>query len=182
MQRLRSDVWILEGRYLLLTLLIGVLDTHGETMPRLRLTIGCSLGSLEFDVCLSLCSLSDPVVVIHRCRLGVRAMNRICSTIQIYFWLLGSLHFYLRMSDWSGGSNSNSGMQNTCTQRDCRGSEPVFATWILNHQCLLFARLSDLFEGVLMRYAEVGSNCNMCGHSREDSWGWGWTTAMSALP
>ena len=47
MQRFRSDVWILEGRYLLLTLLSGVLDTHGETMPRLRLTIGCFSGVLE---------------------------------------------------------------------------------------------------------------------------------------
>ena len=35
-------------------------------------------------------------------------------------------------------------MQNTCTKRDCRGWEPVFAGWIPNHQCLLFARLSDL--------------------------------------
>ena len=104
MHRFRSDVWILEGRYLLLTLLSGVLDTHGETMPRLRLTIGCSLGSLKFDVFLSLCSLSDPVVVIHGCRPGVRAMNRTCSTIQIYFWVLGS--FLLVIVRLIQGSNA----------------------------------------------------------------------------
>ena len=104
MQRFRSDVWILEGRYLLLTLLSGVLDTHGETMPRLRLTIGCSLGSLKFDVCLSLCSLLNLVLVMQGCWPGVRAMNRICSTIQIYFWVLGS--FLLVIVRLIQGSNA----------------------------------------------------------------------------
>ena len=144
-------------------------------MPRLRLTIGCSLGSLKFDVCLSLCSLSDPVVVIHGCRPGVRAMNRTCSTIQIYFWVLGS--FLLVIVRLIQGSNAWV-WGPPCKTLVLRETAEAESQYLLVGfpipnalQCLLFARLSDLFEGVLMRYAErerqcteggvVGQNCNM---------------------